>query len=82
MPVARRWATEEGKYAIGVDVLNLNLPANGAIERPKQEPAAGEDASYRVLMGKVVADHIMELHSKPPKLNSATSRRPLRSTFA
>ena len=54
MPVARRWAPEESKYTIGVNVLNLNLPANGAIKRPKQEPATGEDASYRVLMGKVL----------------------------
>jgi hypothetical protein len=65
-----------------VNVLNLNLAANGAIKRPKQEPAPGEDASYRVLIGKVLADHIMEVHGKSPKLNSATSRRPLRSTFA
>jgi hypothetical protein len=58
MPVARRWTPEEGKYAIGVNVLNVNLAANCAIKRPKQQPATGEDASYRVLMGKLLADHM------------------------
>jgi hypothetical protein len=32
--------------------------------------------------GNVVGDHTAQLHSNPPKLNSATSRKPMRSTFA
>ena len=72
MPIASSGVTNEGEYTFTSDVLYLDLAANGAVERPKQV-LAPEVPAHGFLKGDVVGDHITQLHSNPPKLNSATS---------
>jgi len=81
MPIASRGTPKEGEHTGVINILYLDLSTNGTIERKKQI-STPEGLSNGLPKGNVVGDHTAQLHSNPPKLNSATSRKPMRSTFA
>src|SRR5436309_3059801 len=83
MPKEGRWsiADEEGQHPLRRDLSEISIRFDAA-ERLQRTFLGGKAHSHGLFMRHVLSHGVAEFHSKPPRLKSATSRSPARSTLA